>query len=91
MAPASRVFDFAALLGEPDFVNLWLSRRPTRAWCSKMLLLDFGSGVLCGWRRDLALPQRSAPAAGYGLPQPPVGPRQSGKGSSKIALPGTQT
>jgi amidase len=27
---------------------------------------------------------------GYGLPHPPVGPRQSGKGSSKIALPGTQ-
>src|SRR5260370_9144838 len=26
---------------------------------------------------------------GYGLPHPPVGPRQSGKGSSKIALPGT--
>jgi hypothetical protein len=27
--------------------------------------------------------------AGYGLPQPPVGPRQSGNGSSKTALPGT--
>jgi hypothetical protein len=26
----------------------------------------------------------------YGLPHPSVGPRQSGKGSSKIALPGTQ-
>jgi hypothetical protein len=35
--------DFAAILDELDFVKGQLSRLPTRAWLSRMMLLGFGS------------------------------------------------
>jgi hypothetical protein len=56
--------------------------------------LDSGFGITCGkpgsalsvMRMRVCFPEnRSAPPIGYGLPHPPIGPRQSGKGSSKIA------
>jgi hypothetical protein len=35
--------DFAILLDELDFLKMQLSRLPTRAWLSRMVLMGFGS------------------------------------------------
>jgi hypothetical protein len=57
--------------------------------CCRLFLGDFNEAGVPAQTSIFVARQFYRPI-GYGLPHPPVGPRQSGKGSSKIALPGTQ-
>ena len=78
--------DFAEILDEQDFAKAQL--QPDRAWLGRTLLLGFGSTAMFGplpmWPTTRFRPSSEdlRRLLGYGLPQPPVGPRHSEYGYS---------